>query len=178
MANIFFLSDPHFTHAAMLKFTQANGEPCRVFDSVEAMDECMVQRWNEVVRSQDHVYILGDVVMRRKQLVILERLNGHLRLIRGNHDIFKTKDYLKWVDEIYGVRVLDNILFSHFPVHAKCMGRFKANVHGHTHHNCLPPPYLNVCVEVIDYRPVSFEQLRQTIVAWPPDVRLTISNGE
>ena len=70
------------------------------------MDEEMVKRWNEVVRPNDKVYHLGDVVIARKNLHILGRLNGKQRLIRGNHDIFSTSDFFAHFDEIYGVRVL------------------------------------------------------------------------
>ena len=163
MANIFFISDTHFGHAGILSFKREDGSPLRDFLSVEEMDEHMVERWNSVVRPQDHIYNLGDVVMRKQNLSILSRCNGHKRLVRGNHDIFPTKEYLKFFDEIYGVRVLDGMIFTHIPIHPESLGRFKANVHGHIH-GSLPgkfgPKYINVSVEAVDYTPVSLEDLK------------------
>ena len=49
MANLFLISDTHFSHAACLKFTLSDGvTPLRAFKSVEEMDETMVERWNKV----------------------------------------------------------------------------------------------------------------------------------
>lgn len=175
MANIFIISDTHFSHENMaLRFLRADGTRLRPFTSVAEMDETMVERWNAVVRPQDHVYHLGDVAMRQQAVdAIMPRLHGHLRLVRGNHDIFRTKLYLKYFDEIHGCRVLDNFIFTHVPVHSDCLGRFKANVHGHLHANrvmtsenrpyLVPDPrYLSVCVEQpwMDYAPIALETLK------------------
>jgi calcineurin-like phosphoesterase family protein len=158
---IFVISDTHFTHGNILKFLRPDGSPVRDFPDVEAMDEHMIAQWNATVRPCDHVYHLGDVAMRSQAIdAILPRLNGHLRLVRGNHDIFRTKLYLKYFDEIYGIRVLNNWLMTHMPVHPESLGRFKGNVHGHIHANTPPAgAYLNVSVEAINYTPIALEAL-------------------
>jgi calcineurin-like phosphoesterase family protein len=127
------------------------------------MDEHMIERWNSVVRPQDHLYHLGDVVMRQQVLdVVMPRLNGHKRLVRGNHDIFRTKHYTRYFDEIYGLRVLDNMIFSHIPIHPESLGRFKANVHGHLHgQHSLGGKYIDVSVEAVDYTPVPLYKLAE-----------------
>jgi len=181
---IWFTSDTHFGHRNMVeKFTLADGSPARKFASVEEMDETMITRWNEVVRPSDHVYHLGDVTMHRQlgqiKYSVLDRLAGHKRLVLGNHDADKVENYLQWFEKIFASRVLDQILFTHIPVHPESLGRFRANVHGHTHHQCLPPvtkidqkgygrvervvPYINICVEQTDYRPLSLEQIKAMI---------------
>ena len=169
--NLFVISDTHFTHENSIRYCD------RPFASVEEMDEAMVARWNAVVRPQDHVYHLGDVAMKQSAVrAVVPRLNGHLRLVRGNHDIFKTKLYLEFFDEIYGIRVLDNLLLTHMPVHVESLGRFRANVHGHVHNKppvegwqrhptnpsklqLAPTPYVNVSVEVTNYTPVALEDI-------------------
>ena len=189
MANLWFISDTHFRHENCWKlFKGADGLPLRPFLSTEEMDECIIQRCNEVVRPQDHLYHLGDVSMMRPRFVArqLNAMNGHKRLIRGNHDIFKTKEYLEFFEEIHGMRVMDNILFSHIPVHPQSLGRFAANVHGHLHSGVVTRPagpridcgvprwppttavepdprYVNISVEHTDYRPLSFEEVKQRI---------------
>ena len=163
MAEVHIISDTHFGHAGVLSFKNEDGSPLRSFSCIEEMDEHMIERWNSVVRPQDHIYHLGDVVMRQQVLdVVMPRLNGHKRLVRGNHDIFRTKHYMRYFDEIYGVRVLDNMIFSHIPIHPESLGRFKANVHGHTHgQRPLGGKYIDVSVENIDFTPVPLYKLAE-----------------
>jgi len=164
--NIFFISDTHFGHANMLNFKREDGSPLRLFDSADAMDECMIERWNSVVKPSDHVYHLGDVAMRRENIKTVARCNGHKRLVRGNHDVYRTKDYLPFFEEIYGLRVLDGLIFTHIPIHPESLARFHANVHGHVHalsQGTFGPRYYNVSVEAVNYTPVSLEDLKARI---------------
>lgn len=90
----FVISDTHFGHeSCWAKFKLPNGDPMRPFASTEEMDETLVDNWNKTVHPKDTVYHLGDVVIARRHLQTVKRLNGKLRLIRGNHDMFKDKDY-------------------------------------------------------------------------------------
>ena len=163
MAEVFLISDNHFGQANVLNFRKQNGDLLRTFSSVEEMDEHMIERWNSVVKPSSHVYHLGDVVMRQQVLdVVMPRLNGHKRLVRGNHDIFKTKHYMRYFDEIYGVRVLDNMIFSHIPIHPGSLGRFKGNIHGHLHgQHALGGKYIDVSVENTNFYPVPLENIRK-----------------
>ena len=168
MPNIFVISDTHFDHANILTFKRPDGSPVRDFHYVQEMNEHMIERWNSVVRPQDKVYHLGDVTM-AKQLPngIMERLAGHKRLVRGNHDMGTTREYLRYFEEVYACRVLDHMIFTHIPIHPESLGRFSANVHGHVH--ALPkhhfgPRYLNVSVEAIDYTPISLEDIKKKFV--------------
>ena len=168
MPCIWIVSDTHFGHKNMAEvFTLADGSKCRPFATVEEHDAAMMERWNAVVRPQDHVWHLGDVAMDRQSLErVVPRLHGHKRLVRGNHDIFKTATYLKvGFQEIRGCSVLNGMIFTHIPIHEQCLGRFKANVHGHTHSQPnLGPRYLNVCVEQTEYRPLTLEEVMARVV--------------
>ena len=173
-SNLWFSSDHHFDHYNIIEYSS------RPFKGVFEMNERLIELHNERVRPQDHWYCLGDFSMKRPRVVqhFLERMNGHKRLIRGNHDIFHTKEYIEcgW-EEIYGSRVLDNIIFTHIPIHPQSVGRFAANIHGHTHTQPdYPPvmriakdqkvswcPYLNISVERTDYRPISLQELKERI---------------
>lgn len=166
MSNIFIVSDTHFHHANMLKFTDQYGNRVRTFDDVNHMNEHMVERWNSVVRPQDKVYHLGDVALGKDNLDILDRLNGHKRLVRGNHDIYNTGLYLKYFDEVYGSRVLDHMIFTHIPIHPESLSRFTGNVHGHIHERPeFGPRYFNASVERIDYTPISIEDIKKKFQA-------------
>jgi calcineurin-like phosphoesterase family protein len=167
--NTFFVADTHFGHAGVCKFLREDGSKLRPWDDPQKMDEDMVRMWNETVKPNDKVYHLGDVVINRKALQVLHRLNGDKVLVKGNHDIFKPEDYAPHFRDIRAYLVLDNILFSHIPVHPDSKGRFKANVHGHLHSNVIkkdnkPDPwYLCVSVEHTNFRPISFEEIRKKL---------------
>ncbi|MEJ0025941.1 MAG: hypothetical protein WDN01_07930 [Rhizomicrobium sp.] len=176
MAKIWVISDTHFGHANVVhKFKRADGTPLRDFKNVHEHDETMIRKWNECVRPEDHVYHLGDFAMARVHLATAHRLNGHKRLVRGNHDIFKTRDYLDaGFEEIYGVRVFrpqdqqgkSGFILSHVPLHPGSVQRWARNVHGHTHANVVldehghpDPRYVCVSVEHTGYAPVLLNTL-------------------
>src|SRR6056297_2500022 len=94
MSDIWVISDTHFFHSNILKFTDSTtGKLIRGsrFDSVEEMNECMLDNWNSVVKPGDKVYHLGDVFIGPKEdfQKFWPKLNGGKRLIVGNHDDIK-----------------------------------------------------------------------------------------
>ena len=169
MADVWFSSDPHFSHNNIIKFTNDKGELIRPFATVHDMDEYIIERHNSVVKQTDKWYCLGDVGFNRASLErILPRLNGHKRLILGNHDRFDMRFYTQ-----YFAKVMESwqpereILFTHRPV---LLGdhdhhdKVKINVHGHVHQNTINDPrYLNLSMEAINYTPVNFDTIHQTI---------------
>ncbi len=165
MANIYLVSDTHFGHAGMCKFLRNDGTKVRPFDNVDEMDECMITNWNRMVRPKDKVYHLGDVAIKRKDLKTLKKLNGEKILIKGNHDIFKLKDYAEYFKDIRGTHRLDKYyILSHFPVHPECINDYQWNFHGHIHYKRvllenyeINPKYLNLCVEHWYYTPISLD---------------------
>lgn len=130
------------------------------------MNEELVRRHNEVVRPEDHVYFLGDFAINKGGLKYAARMMGHKRLVRGNHDIFKTNEYIEaGFQEIYGCRVWPkhNLIFTHIPLHPDCLNsRNWINIHGHLHSNLIMETsgkipdkrYRNVCAEQTDYYPI------------------------
>lgn len=170
MPSVFLTSDTHFGHAGVCRFTCNDGvTKIRPWTDPEEMDEEMVKRWNETVKPTDKVYHLGDVVINRRCLSILHRLNGDKVLIKGNHDIFKLSDYTQHFRDIRGYHVMNNIILSHIPVHPDSAGRFRANIHGHLHQRRLlkdgviDPFYFNVSVEQTDFKPILFEEVLKRI---------------
>jgi calcineurin-like phosphoesterase family protein len=79
---VWFTSDTHFGHANIIRYC---GRP---FSSAAEMDAAMILRWNTRVLPTDTVYHLGDVGFWKPQrcIDVVEQLNGHKVLIRGNHD--------------------------------------------------------------------------------------------
>jgi calcineurin-like phosphoesterase family protein len=185
MATTFLVSDTHFGHMGVCRFTGPDGvTKLRPWDSPEEMDEEMVRRWNERVRPNDKVYHLGDVVINRRALPTMARLNGDKVLIRGNHDIFRDDEYRVYFRELRAYHVLDGMIMSHIPLHPESLGRFGTNIHGHLHaHRVKRMRGINartgeimytdendvryhcVCVEQTDFAPISLEEVRERIVA-------------
>ena len=177
MPAVFLVSDTHFGHAGVCHFMRADGvTKLRPFEDPEEMDEFMVRAWNERVRPTDKVYHLGDVVINRKSLKIMSRLNGDKVLIRGNHDIFRDDEYREYFRELRAYHVMNGMILSHIPIHPESLGRFGVNIHGHLHSNrvmmqpagkygvpVVDPRYQCVCVEQTDFRPILFEHLIQKI---------------
>jgi calcineurin-like phosphoesterase family protein len=148
------------------------------------MDDEMVRRWNDRVRPSDKVYHLGDVVINRKALPTLARLNGDKVLIRGNHDIFRDSEYREYFRELRAYHVLNGMILSHIPVHEASIGRFGTNIHGHLHASRvkkawgvaartgevlygsqLDVRYHCVCVEQTDFAPILLEDVYKRIEA-------------
>jgi calcineurin-like phosphoesterase family protein len=148
---------------------------------VDDMDEFMVQEWNRVVKPEHKVYHLGDVAMSWKHIATIGRCNGHKRLLRGNHDIHPMKKYLPYFEEIAATRVFEDMILSHIPLHPESLKRFWTNCHGHIHNNqpegIYGPKYLNMCVEVTEYRPQTIEEVRQRIKAQQERFEGAVSNG-
>ncbi|HYF34116.1 MAG TPA: hypothetical protein VD994_02410 [Prosthecobacter sp.] len=154
----------------MYKFTTADGVT-RVrgrFENVDEGDAYMVEMWNATVKPSDKIWHLGDVTMGRtawerdRITKLMKGLNGHKRLVLGNHDHFGPRDYAEMgFEKVCGVHNLEKLLLSHVPLHPSSVaGWCIANVHGHIHQQDSPPgPYVNVCVEKTDYMPIALEDV-------------------
>jgi len=184
MPAVFLVSDTHFGHAGVCRFTHPEtGAKLRPWTDPDEMDEHMIQAWNERVRAQDKVYHLGDVVINRKALKTLGRLNGDKVLIRGNHDIFPDVEYREHFRELRAYHVMNGMILSHIPLHEASLGRFGVNIHGHLHGSRvrrprgvnarsgetqysteIDPRYHCVCVEQTpDFAPILFEDVLKRI---------------
>ena len=90
MPKTFVISDTHFNHDLILTFKDYIGKPVREFDSVEQMNECMMDNWVSVVKPEDTIIHLGDVLFGENKVDWLEanfaKLPGKKHLILGNHD--------------------------------------------------------------------------------------------
>jgi calcineurin-like phosphoesterase family protein len=164
MANVFFIGDTHFGHRKLLDM-----EPLRkaFADTIEEHDEKIVNNWNNIVRSKDVVYHLGDVSLGNTK--VLCRLNGYKKLILGNHD--KETQLGAHFDRVFGAFSLGEFILTHIPVHPQQLEfRFKRNIHGHLHKaNVMhhkpwqerkDERYINVSCEQINFTPIEYDELR------------------
>ena len=168
MSNIFLASDHHLSHSNILTFLKPNGERLRAFENITEHDEYIIERHNAVVRPGDKTYFLGDVTFSNKNLYLLGRMNGEKILIKGNHDKLKLSQYAPYFKDVRGSHQLDKFVLTHIPVHFYSLDRWRGNIHGHLHHNTVPDQkgnkdlrYFNVCMECIDYTPISLEEVKK-----------------
>lgn len=135
---IYFTSDLHFFHGRLIQHVS------RPFHNEEQMNKALIRNWNNKIKAEDEVYILGDFTMKGPELAsfILSQLKGKKYLIRGNHDQFaESADFdisqFLWIKD-YGEVVYQNtrfILF-HYPI-MEWNGYYKGtvNLHGHQHNH-------------------------------------------
>lgn len=158
----------------------------RGFQTITDHDNTIVERWNKTVSKEDEVYLLGDVMMKDTDygMKILESLNGHIHIIRGNHDTDeKIKAYLESDNVIEAVAAtyyrMGKITFymSHYPTlvsHSKLkkMNHALINLYGHTHQKTNfyddgihgPHPYMyHVGVDSHNLTPILLEDIVEEI---------------
>jgi calcineurin-like phosphoesterase family protein len=171
MSDIWLISDTHFNHKGILTFNDYAGKPTRQFSSVDEMNQCMLDNWNDTVKDGDTVIHCGDVLFGENKVTWLEnnfmKLPGKKRLVLGNHDNVKFlapffKDIQLWL-ELPG-----SVIATHTPLHPTTLAEKHRwgdapilNVHGHIHSNPSPEgPYKCVCVEQIGFKPINIDEVR------------------
>ena len=89
--NVWFTADLHFSHFNICKYAN------RPFKDVETMNEALIRNFNERVKKNDICFHIGDFCFRNssggklgegttmKAEDHLEKLNGHITFIKGNH---------------------------------------------------------------------------------------------
>lgn len=82
MSEIFLTSDSHFGHQKDFLWGP------RGFTSSEEHDEAIIENWNKIVKPDDLIYHLGDVMLGDNEhgMECLKRLNGTIWILLGNHD--------------------------------------------------------------------------------------------
>ena len=155
----------------MYKFLNHDGTKVRPYENAKQADDAMLTNWNSVVGVDDKVYVLGDVAFTSESLSILKKCNGKKILIKGNHDDLSVGEYMKYFKDIRSSHKLDGELLSHIPIHPDSLWREKKNtywlnIHAHLHaysvktNNAEDARYFSVCVERINYTPISIDEIR------------------
>ena len=159
--NKWFISDTHFFHTNIIRYT---GCP---FQSVNEMDERLIENWNALVEPRDTVFFLGDFGLGTTDFLtsLCSRLHGNKICIRGNHDGTPAKMHtigFALVLESAFIKIgRHQVELVHIPSQP-APSHFQ--LHGHVHEkrpSKLVDRQLNLSVEVWEYKPVS----EKTIVA-------------
>lgn len=139
MAKTWVTSDLHFGHDREFIWKS------RGYTSCAEMNDIQLEKFNSKVAPEDTVYILGDLTLGDLILAkpYLEKLNGHITVIRGNHDTNSRVEYyesLGW--EVYdALRIKHNKIsyfLCHYPTITTNLEEERitlatVNLYGHTH---------------------------------------------
>lgn len=175
---IYFTADTHFGHANIIKFCD------RPFADVDEMDRILVQNWNSRVRSNDTIYILGDMFFhceRGRVEDILRKLKGRKRLVVGNHDG-------SWMSKVDADKYFERIglmmeetdgqhvfTLCHYPMTSWRREKKTYMIHGHIHNDTSLDfwPYLasrdhilNAGADINGFVPVTLEELISNNIAF------------
>ena len=158
--DVWVISDLHLQHKNILRHQPKRIEVMSLKDDddIETHDKWIIDMWLKTVKRNDHVYVLGDMILSSQQssLYILHRLKStgcKIHLIIGNHDkstqklttMFETIDLIKVVDFKKSVfPFLDEdlpVVMCHYPMATwprKAVGAL--HLFGHIHANA---PHIN-----------------------------------
>jgi calcineurin-like phosphoesterase family protein len=166
----FYIADPHFGHEGVIRMNS------RPFQTVEEMDQTIIDNWNAAVVESDEVYIIGDFMFRSKQRpeYYLDQLKGIKHLILGNHEKWTNKINLSlYFESVSQIKEISDhsrhIILCHYPT-AEWPRYYKGSFHifGHIHNNrdCEAFKYyenqsnmFNAGVDINHFTPVTLEQL-------------------
>lgn len=131
----------HFFHKNIVKFTNRGKETTEEFHN-----EWLLDLWNSTVAKGDVVYHLGDFSFAKdysKTVEILNKLNGNIHLLKGNHDYsdnfskyssnrVNTHQYLEKQFKVGEDK--QHVVMFHFPISS-----FHKQSHGawHLHGHCV-----------------------------------------
>lgn len=159
----FFISDTHFGDSNIIRYEN------RPFADIGKMNTALIENWNSVVSPDDEVYVVGDFCTNFDPIYFLSKLNGKKYLIKGNHDTMSNKSYREsGFTEVYDKPIiLDNFwILSHEPMYINENMPY-VNIFGHVHSNPAIKDYspysFCVSVERINYTPISFTRIKETL---------------
>lgn len=176
---IYLTSDLHFNHKNIIEYCN------RPFNSVEEMNKTLIANWNKTVTPTDTVYVLGDFILGAadQTKAILERLNGKIILVRGNHDSkAKLAIYSSLGMEIKDIAYLEYkgrfFIMCHFPNESEDFVKMVRDsnseviwAYGHVH-EIAPKGYVNgtyhIGVDTNNYTPISIQQIWEE--SWPQEI--------
>ena len=150
MSKRWISSDLHFNHQRIIEFCPQSRGHC---NSVDHMNEVIIENFNSVIQPNDTLYLLGDIGFGKvdPNLDLIGRLNGTKIWIHGNHDrkFWVNDSYYKRRSSI-GVKedtpyktihhTVDGqkygLVLFHFPIES-WEGQSKGSIHLHGHLHSL-----------------------------------------
>ncbi len=172
-ARTWIWSDLHLHHRNIIRYCN------RPFETVEAMNEVLLTAWRETVGEADTIICGGDIALagalEGERLARVRAMPGRKLLVRGNHDFDrKGRPADTGFGETWMTLVVTGdppLLVTHIPMTE--VPDSTVNVYGHVHNNepLRAGPYVNICVEHTEYRPLPLDAVRRLARARLDDPR-------
>ena len=169
MRDVFITADHHFGHTNILRFCN------RPFPNIYEHDKELIKRWNSLISKDALIYYVGDLMFRNAKhpLYYKEKLNGEIKIIRGNHDKQKVLKEFEWYQNLPIIIGEFTCLLNHRPCYRPdAPDPFHDNdvnvnpmnydfiISGHTHKFPLFRwKSLNVGVDLHDFYPLHMDQV-------------------
>ncbi|NCQ51807.1 hypothetical protein GW796_07930 [archaeon] len=169
--NLYFWSDLHLYHHNIIRYAE------RPFETVEHMNETMINNYWSKVTDSDVVVFGGDVGFGDINDVqnLISQLPGKKILVLGNHDFDKNKGFFRnyntfdittmaftFQKELNGV--IYNILVTHYPINKNQLPKNTINIHGHIHQHLPGDKNINMCVEHTGFSPISMTEKIEELI--------------
>lgn len=178
--DVFVWSDLHLGHENIIKYTQ------RPFGGIYHMDESLLAHAQATVKDGQWLLFVGDLAMWKEHARVatwMAGCPGRKALVLGNHDLrgrekpARAEDWMALgFEAVADVAVLPaahgvpELWATHYPMLRSDLPAQVLNLHGHTHTGTIAGPYVNACVEQVDYRPQNLVDLvRTNREAWARD---------
>lgn len=183
ITNYFFTSDTHYNHSNICKGTSRWDDlsNTRDFDSLDLMNDIIVDGINSKVGKDDVLFHLGDWSFGGKDKILEFRKRikcENVQIILGNHDenIIKHYNNTNIFDIIDSYREIKihktNFILCHYPIQSwNGMSKDSIHLHGHVHGEYFgnePKNRLDVGIDSYfkyfgKYEPFSFFEIKQIL---------------
>lgn len=174
MDKVWVTSDLHLNHENIIKYCS------RPFVHAQDMNQQLISNWNGLVDSEDLVIVTGDLCMGQVNTIpeLINRLNGRIFLVPGNHDTKpRLQQYKELSPKVYLTEAMYYFPFQHFffvfchlPIsNPDLIEQLQEDnkeivwVSGHSHDK--GPFYkpetnnFNICVDQTNYHPIQLTEL-------------------
>jgi calcineurin-like phosphoesterase family protein len=163
----FFTADEHYGHANIIRYCK------RPFRTVDEMDAELIRRHNEAVGADDVVVHAGDFALGKisRAQAYVPLLHGRHIFLRGSHDRWLPEPSVQiWEHTIDG----QHVVVCHYALRVWPRSHYGSwQLFGHSHGH-LPPigKQWDVGVDNNDFRPLSFERIREIMKDRPENPNL------
>ena len=169
MPDTWFTADFHFGHKNIIRYCN------RPFQSVEEMDQTILERLNASVKANDTLYFLGDFCIGSKAQVLEHRRQIRCKRIfalPGNHDkeARKLAEEFCWLNNLAEISIHGQpIVLCHYAMRVWNRSHHGTwHLYGHSHGN-LPEAQtslsMDVGVDTHDFRPWNFDEISLRMTA-------------
>lgn len=174
---IYLTSDLHLGHDREFIWK------ARGFNSIQQMNETIVETWNRTIDDDDDIYVLGDVMLGSPDNIhYIERLCGRIHIVLGNHDTSKREEMYRNLPNVIEVAEVGiklkykkhHFVMTHYPMmtgnlEKESLKQMSLNLYGHTHqasnfYNDMPFMY-HVGVDSHDCYPVLLDDVIEEMYA-------------